>query len=69
MEAAAEAEVAAASASYDLENNFRSHSNEIGEGEGEGRHFSLLPFYSSAMRRSLLVKDSPVGNFHGTRDI
>ena len=62
VEAAAEAE--AASASYDLEKKFRSHSNKRGEGEEEVTRFSLLTFYLATMRRSVLVKDSSVGNFH-----
>ena len=68
-EAATEAEAAAASASSDLEKKFRPHFNERGEGDGEGTCFSFFPFSSAAMRRSLLVKDSSVGNFHRTRDI
>ena len=68
-EVAAEAEAAATSASSDLEKKFRPHSDKIVEGEGEGTHFSFFPFSSAAIRRSLLVKNSSVGNFYGTRDI
>ena len=64
-EAAAEAEAAAALASSDIERKFRLHSDKIGEGEGEGVSF----YFSASMRRLLLVKDSSVGDFNGTRDI
>ena len=69
MEAAAEAEAAAALVSSDLDNSLRSRSDEINEVEGEGTHFSFFPFSFAAMSRSLLVKDSSVGSFHETRDI
>ena len=63
-EAAEEAEAAAASASSDLEKKFRSHSDERGEEDVEGARFSFFPISSAAIRRSLLVKDSSVRNFH-----
>ena len=68
-EAASEAEDADALASSDIENNFRSNSEKRGEGEVEGTRFSFFPFSSAAMRLSLLVKDSSVGNFYGTQYI
>ena len=67
--AAEEAEATAASASSDIEKKFRSHSDKRCEGEGEGTRFSFFPLSLAKMMRSLLVKYSSVGNFHGTRDI
>ena len=63
-EAEAVTEAEATLASSDIEKKFRSHSNKRGEGEEEVTRFSLLTFYLATMRRSELVKDSSVGNFH-----
>ena len=67
------AEAAAALASSDIEKNSRLCFDEIGEGEGEGEGegtcLSFFPFSLAEMRCSFLLKDSSVGNFHGTRYI
>ena len=67
--AAAETGAAVASVSSDLEKKFRFHYEEREERKGEGTNFYFFPFYLAAMKRLLLVKDSSVGNFYGTRDI